>query len=255
MKKYLLSALSVLLLFVSLSPAATLTVLVAASMTDVMRQIKTCYEETASSNTIQYSFASSGALARQIDAGAPADVFISANKKWMDFLQDNVRLISASIVELLGNRLALIAPVSHPLSFFFDSDVSLPTSFSGRLALGDYKSVPAGMYAKEALTHYGWFFLLQSRFVLGDSVRRALLFVERAEVEVGIVYTTDAMSSDRVRTIAIFPESSHRPIRYYATACNATDQEEAATHFLHFLQSAQARAIFESAGFMTLPAN
>lgn len=232
-------------------PGAEITVMAAASMTDVLKTIAAQYEQK-SANRVRLSFASSGALARQIDSGASADVYVSANKKWVDYLQQHERLLDHTIVELLGNHLVLIAPKSRPFAFAFSEGADLPAAFSGWLAVGDFKSVPVGMYAEEALRYYNWFDAFKSRYVLGDTTRRVLLFVEQGEVDAGIVYSTDAVRSDKVTIVAEFPEASHRPIRYYTAVCRDSEQPDIAGQFIEYLQSDSARAVFAEAGFVPL---
>ena len=246
------SILALLLLIVFARGEAALTVLAAASLTDVLQEIKTLYEESFT-NTVQYSFASSGALARQIDGGEAVDVFVSADKQWIDFLSEHQRLIDGSVVELLGNDLVLIAPANRSFTLALGEDADLPAAISsGWLAVGDYESVPVGKYAKEALEYYGWFDALKPHLALGDDTRRVLMYVAQGEADAGIVYSTDAAVSDAVVTVAVFPEASHRPIRYYAAVCStATDPEDAAG-FIEYLKSEKAKAVFSKAGFIPL---
>ena len=246
------SLLALLALTVFARGETALTVLAAASLTDVLQEIKTLYEESFT-NTVQFSFASSGALARQIDSGEPVDVFVSADKQWIDFLSEHQRLIDGSVVELLGNDLVLIAPANRPFTLAFGEGADLPAAISsGWLAVGDYESVPVGKYAKEALEFYGWFDALKPHLVLGDDTRRVLMYVAQGEADAGIVYSTDAAVSDAVVTVTVFPEESHRPIRYYAAACSSATDPENAIGFVRFLQSEQARDIFSKAGFTML---
>lgn len=242
----------VMMFFVScLSIAACadeLLVLAAASMTDVMTLISKLYEEQGG-DTVRLSFASSGTMARQIEAGAPGDVFISANRTWVDFLLEQNLLLDESVCKIAGNSLVLIAPRTASFSFSFGEETSLADSFQGRLAIGDTRSVPAGMYAKQALDYYGWYDELRPRFVPGDSVRRVLLYVECGEVDAGIVYATDAASSKNVRTVVEFPEESHMPIGYFAGVCADSESPDAAYNFLAFIKSPESARILLDAGF------
>jgi molybdate transport system substrate-binding protein len=194
-----------------------------------------------SGHVVQFSFGSAGALARQIQNGAPADLFLSANEAWMDALGADGMIEEAVRVDLLKNRLVLIAPKGL--------SVTLDANFPGRLAVGSLESVPAGMYAKQVLEKQGLLETLKPRMVSCDSVRNVLFFVERGEVDAGIVYSTDAKISDRVTVVSVFPEELHDPIRYPAAVCRASKHMEAAREFLIFLQSPEAAAVFETYGF------
>lgn len=217
-----------------------LTVFAAASTTDVMNALAKRFVETGGV-PVRFNFASSGALARQIQSGAPADLFLSANQKWMDVLADDGLIDSSTRVDLLRNRLVLIVPKGR---------TAVPDeTFSGRLAVGDIRSVPAGMYAKEALVHAGLFDTLRPKMVMAASVRGALMFVERGEADAGIVYKTDAKTSGRVDTVFVFPEKSHSPICYPAAVCSGAASPVSARAFLTFLQSAEAAAVFQRYGF------
>lgn len=231
------------LFFLCLMPiaqAATLTVLAAASTTDAMKEAAALFAEQTG-HAVRFSFASSGALARQIQSGGPADLFLSANQKWMDALEKEQLIDPATRTDLLKNRLVLIALKGQM--------PALNKSFSGRLAVGDIRSVPAGMYAAEALKQVGLFDTLRSKMVMASSVRGALMFVERGEVDAGIVYATDAKISSRVEIASVFPEESHSPIRYPAAVCRASRQPELARGFLTFLKSTEANEIFDKYGF------
>lgn len=217
---------------------AELTVFAAASTTDAMKELAAAFT-AKSGETVRFNFASSGALARQIQNGAPADLFLSANSKWMDTLEAAGDIESR--IDLLSNRLVLIAPKGCA--------VTLDKTFSGRLAVGDVKSVPAGMYAKEALESQGLFDILRPKMVMASDVRSALMFVERAEADAGIVYSTDAKSSKRVAVVSVFPEASHAPIRYPVAICVAAAHPQAARDFMAFLQTDCARSVFEKRGF------
>lgn len=227
--------------FLALSGRAeTLLVLAAASTTDAMTEIGQLFTEK-SGHAVRFSFASSGALARQIQSGAPADLFLSANEKWMDALDSGGLIDSASRVDLLKNRLVLIVPIG--------GRVALDAAFSGRLAVGNMQSVPAGMYARQALEKLGLLPALRPRLISGDSVRNVLFFVERGEVDAGIVYATDARISKRVTVESVFPEDSHDPICYPVAVCAASAHRAAAGDLCRFLQSGEAQAVFTAHGF------
>ncbi|MDD3275753.1 MAG: molybdate ABC transporter substrate-binding protein [Kiritimatiellales bacterium] len=243
MKNRMIQTVAVLLLIASSVCAENLIVLAAASTTDAMNEIGTLFMKQ-SGHTVQFSFGSSGALARQIQNGAPADVFLSANEKWMDTLEKGGAVSSATRTDLLANRLVLIVPKGR--------SATLDERFAGRLAVGSMKSVPAGMYAKQVLEKMSLLEILKPRLVSCDSVRNVLFFVERGEVDAGIVYSTDAKISDRVTIVSVFPEELHDPIRYPVGVCTASAHAAAAAEFLTFLESDEARAVFEKLGFSVI---
>lgn len=237
--KILVTFLSVLL--VSLHASAELTVFAAASTTDVMKALAAKYKESGGED-IRFNFASSGALARQIDAGAPADVFVSANTKWMDFLEGKGLLATGTRADIACNSLVLVAPKGSTLTY-----AGFPANLKGRLAVGEFRSVPAGTYAEASLKKLGWLDDVQGKLVKGSNVRTVLMYVERGEVDAGIVYRTDAMQSEKVRVIGTFPAASHPPIVYPA-ACMKSAAPPAKA-FLEFLKTETAKAIFKQYGF------
>jgi molybdate transport system substrate-binding protein len=196
------------------------------------------------------SFAASSALARQIDAGAPADLFISADEPWMDDVQKNGFVAPGTRVSFLANKLVLVAPASSKATIAIRRGFPLSAALGdGKLAMADPDSVPAGKYGKAALTALGVWPSVQGKVVRGDSVRSALAFVERGEAPFGIVYLTDALASRGVRVVGTFPEASHPPITYpiaRLTASSARDAE----NFRRFLISAEGRALFKRYGFI-----
>jgi molybdate transport system substrate-binding protein len=225
-------------------------VFAAASTTNAITEIGQLY--SAASNThIIPSFASSSTLAKQIESGAPADVYLSANKKWMDFLEEKDLIVKNSRFDLLGNRIVLIAPKQSPLQ-----RIEVAPGFSmtaalgkqGRLSLGDPDHVPAGMYGKKALEYLGTWDSVKDRLAPMKDVRAALVLVERGEAPLGLVYATDAAISSKVRVVGTFPADSHPPIVYPVTAVAGGKTVEA-KGFMDFLKSAQARAVFEKFGF------
>lgn len=239
------------LVFVSATGVATaaegrpLTVFAAASTTSALQEVAADYESRGHPAP-RLVFASSGVLARQITGGAPADLYLSANVRWMEWLVDQ-GVVSGPPVDLLGNRLVLVEPAEHTVALKLDA--SLPGRLEEkRLAIGDPAHVPAGLYAKAALEALGLWSRLADRTVRMPNVRAALLLVERGEVGAGIVYVTDAAITDRVRVAATFPAESHPPIVYPA-AIVAGGRIEAAEAFLHFLQGEAAATIFRRHGF------
>lgn len=243
MKNRILQITTVFLLIASSVCADNLIVLAAASTTDAMNEIGTLFTKQ-SGTTVQFSFGSSGALARQIQNGAPADIFLSANEKWMDTLLSDGKINPALHTDLLANRLVLIVPAGRT--------ATLNADFAGRLAVGSMDSVPAGMYAKQALEKMHLLEVLKPHLVSCDSVRNVLFFVERGEADAGIVYSTDAKISDRVIITSVFPEETHEPIHYPAGVCSATGHPAAAGEFLTFLKSDEAHAVFEKFGFSVI---
>ena len=196
------------------------------------------------------SFAASSALAKQIDAGAPADLFISADEPWMDDVQKNGFVSPGTRVSFLGNNLVLVAPADSKGTIAIGPGFPLAQALgNGHLSMADPDSVPAGKYGKAALTALGVWPSVQGKVVRGDSVRAALAFVERGEAPFGIVYATDALSSKGVRIVAMFPASSHAPITYPIARLAASTSQDA-EGFRLFLISAEGRAIFRRYGFL-----
>lgn len=227
--------------------AGEVKIYAAASLTDAVTELAKNYQQANPGTQIKPSFAGSSTLAKQIENGAPADVFISADKDWADYLQARNLLDANTRVDLLANELVLIAPVNRPLNISLDKATDLAASFSGKLCTGDPASVPVGKYAKQALTDYGWWAAIQPRLVGTEDVRTALAFVERGECALGIVYKTDALLGKKVQVVATFPAESHLPIVYPGGLTkNATPEARA---FWQFLQSKAAREVFSRYGF------
>jgi molybdate transport system substrate-binding protein len=231
-------------------PAAPVTVFAAASLTDSLKQVADAYK-TRTGLTVTLSFGASSTMARQIEQGAPADIFMSADTDWMDYLENKGQIADGTRKNLLGNQLVLVAgPNARPalrIAPHFDLAGALG---DGRLALADPTSVPAGKYAKAALTSLGVWDSVASKIVQAENVRVALEYVARGEAPYGIVYATDAKVAPAVQVAGIFPESTHPPI-VYPVALTKT-ASAGARAFLNFLNGAQARAIFEKAGFTVL---
>lgn len=219
----------------------------AASLTDVITELSIVYKKMHAGIDIKTSFAGSSTLAKQIENGAPADIFISADKDWMDYLQQRNLLKNETRVNLLFNELVLIAPPNRIPSITIAGDFNIGASFNGKLCTGEPDYVPVGKYAKQALTYYGWWPSLQSRLVGAEDVRAALAFVARGECAVGIVYRTDALMSKKVAVVASFPNESHSPIVYPGSLTNNATQEAQA--FWQFLRSDVAENIFVRYGF------
>jgi molybdate transport system substrate-binding protein len=219
----------------------------AASLTDALTEISAMYEKSHAGINVKKSFAGSSSMAKQIENGAPADIFISADSDWLDYLQKRGVLDDASRKKLLSNELVLIAPLESKVNILLDPAFNLNTAFSGRICTGDPAFVPVGKYAKQALTHYNWWGKVESRVVGTEDVRTALNFVERADCGLGIVYKTDALLSKKVKLVATFPDASHKPIEYPGALTKMANAEAKA--FWIFLQSKEAELVFTRYGF------
>ncbi len=197
------------------------------------------------------SLAASSALAHQIEAGAPADLFISADEKWMDDVAGKGLIRAASRVDLLTNSLVLVAPAASPLRLKIGKGFALAQALGdGRLATGTVTAVPAGIYAKQALIALGVWDQVSGKIAGTDSVRSALALVTRGEAPLGIVYDTDAKQEPGVRVVDVFPATSHDPIRYPAAVLSASTNPDT-EGFERFLRSAAGKAIFRRFGFGT----
>ena len=222
----------------------------AASLTDAMQAIAAAYEKTAHV-TVKSSFDSSSVLARQIEAGAKADVFFSADTAWMDYLASRNLIQAASRTNVLGNRLVLIAAAQSAAQLKIAPHFPLAAALGdGRLATGDPDSVPVGRYARAALTALGVWDEIAPRLARAENVRVALLYVDRGEAPLGIVYASDALADKRVRVVDTFPASTHEPI-VYPIALTASARGEAAG-FVAYLRGPQGRDIFVRHGFTVL---
>ncbi len=226
-----------------------LLVFAAASTTNALSELGELFAKARGVKVLN-SFASSSTLAKQIARGAPAQVYVSANLKWMDYLEKKGLLVPGSRVNIAGNRLVLIAPAQSPLGpLKLGPGVDLAGLLGGgRLALGDPSHVPAGMYAQKALQALGVWDKLRGRLAAAANVRLALAMVERGEAPLGVVYATDAAISRKVKVVGRFPAGSHPPIVYPA-ALVAGQAGPAGRDFLEFLRSPQAAAVFRKYGF------
>ncbi len=233
------------------SHRGSLLVFAAASLTDALQQIDGAFS-AQTGIAVQASFAASSVLAKQIEAGAPAQVFVSADREWMDYLEERGRLKGGSRRDLLGNELVLIAPADSALQLKIAPHFALLAALGGgRLASADPDSVPAGLYARAALTNLGVWPQVADRLARAENVRAALMYVARGEAPLGIVYQTDARAERRVRVVDVFPADSHPPI-IYPLALTAGAGADAA-RYAAFLTSAAARHIFVGRGFVMLP--
>lgn len=229
--------------------AENITVFAAASLTNAMQEIADQYQKGKEVKIVS-SFASSSTLARQIEQGAPADLFISADQQWMDYAVEKKSMDDASRFTLLGNELVLVAPTANkPEQVSISKNTDWKNLLKGqRLSVGDPDHVPAGIYAKEALQKLGAWDTLSSQLAPGNSVRVALALVERNEAPYGIVYGSDAVASKKVTVVGTFPEESHKPVEY--PMAMVKDRNSATvTAFYTYLKGPEAAAVFKRYGF------
>ena len=227
---------------------AGLTVFAAASLKEALDEAAAAYRKQTGV-PVRVSYAASSALARQIEQGAPADVFFSADLEWMDYLQKRNRLDVATRRSLLGNRLVLIAPRASKAQVDLKRPATLLAALGdGRLAVGQTRTVPAGKYAKASLESLSLWSGVRPRLAESESVRAALMLVARGETPLGIVYASDAKSDPDVRVVATFPEDSHPPIVYPVSALRGARAAQAA-RFVQWLASPDADALFTKRGF------
>lgn len=228
--------------------AGSIKIYAAASLTNAMTDIAQQYQQEYPDIKVTPVFAASSTLAKQIEAGAPADIFFSADEKWMNYLVGKNLIERNKITALLSNELVLISPKNRPLRYQLNKTFHLPSVIKGKLCTGQTESVPVGIYAKQSLMNLGWFNALKGRIVGTDDVRAALTFVERGECDAGIVYATDAKLSSKVKLLMVFPSNSHQTIVYPVAATKQASP--AAISFLNYIQSSsKARAIFVRYGF------
>jgi len=246
-----------LCVFAGLSSAAvnaqnlSITVFAAASMKNALDDVNVAFTNKTGVK-VTASYAASSALMKQIEQGAPADVFVSADLDWMDYGSQKKLIKEETRLNLLGNRMVLIAPSDSNLA-----NVVIAPGFDlaklagdGRIATGDVSAVPVGKYAKAALEKLGSWSAVSSKMAMTESVRAALMLVARGEVPVGIVYETDAKVEPRIKVIGVFPEDSHPPVTYPVAA--TVNAKPDAAPYLDFLRSSAAKAIFEKYGFTFL---
>lgn len=231
----------------AMTRAETITVFAAASLKDALDENVKAYR-AASSDRIVVSYAASSALAKQIEAGAPADLFISADLQWMDYLAQKRLIKTSTRRNLLRNRLVLIAPADSKVSVNIAPGFPLARLLgNGRLAMANPDAVPAGIYGKAALEALGVWKDLQSKLAAAENVRAALVLVSRGEAPFGIVYRTDAAVDPKVRVVGLFPENTHPPIIYPVAETIAAKPATAA--FEGWLNKPEAREIFKKYGF------
>mgnify|MGYP003670741169 CR=1 FL=1 len=252
LRKNIIAVLAVFLFAVAPARAGEGGALVfaAASLTDVLTKIGADYEATTGKH-VTFSFAGSSVLARQIEAGSPADMFISADEAWMDHLAVRDLITADTRTDLLGNRLVLIAPAASTATLTIAEGFPLAAALNGgRLAIADPQAVPAGKYARTALTSLGVWNGVVDHLAQAENVRIALAYVARGETPFGIVYETDAKSQPKVRIVDVFPAATHPPVIYPAALLKTAGPEAAG--FFAYLKSDAATAVFAAAGFTPL---
>lgn len=225
----------------------TIMIYAAASLTDVLAEVVDSFQANHKVE-VKTNMASSGTLARQIEQGGEPDIFISASKRWSDYVDSLNYFLTSTVTEIAKNELVLIAPRNSTLEVLsIDSSLNfLALLGAERLSMGDPSHVPAGKYAKQSLEYYGWQAKLERKILPAKDVRSALMVVELGEAPLGIVYRTDAQKSGKVKILSTFPEASHKPIVYVGGLCK---DNEWATLFFEYLHSAATIGIWEKYGF------
>ena len=236
----------------TLAAQEQITIFAAASLKNALDDTNAAFTK-ATGVKVTASYAASSALAKQIEQSAPADVFISADLQWMDYVGERKLIKPDTRVNLLGNKLVLIAPADSKIA-----NVTIGQGFDiaklagpGRIAVADVNAVPAGRYAKAALEKLGAWAAAEPKLAQAENVRATLAFVARDETPIGIVYETDAKVEPRVKVIGAFPDNSYPPVTY-PVAATATTTKQSVSQYLHFLRSPAAKAIFEKYGFSFL---
>jgi molybdate transport system substrate-binding protein len=236
----------------SASAAEDVLIFAAASLKNALDAAAKQYEQD-SGKVIKASYAASSALAKQIEEGAPADIFISADLAWMDYLAEKDLILPDTRANLLGNHLVLVAPADRTATTEIKEGFALAELLGadGRLAIADTKAVPAGKYGKASLEKLGVWSSVEGRLAEAENVRAALAMVSRGEAPLGIVYQTDAAAEKGVKIIGVFPDDSHEPIVYPIAVLKQSQKVDAGAA-LAYLKSAAAQAIFEKQGFVIL---
>jgi molybdate transport system substrate-binding protein len=235
----------------SFATATEIVVFAAASLKEAFDEAARGYEHQ-SGDVVKVSYAASSTLAKQIENGAPADMFVSADLDWMDYLQKRNLIQPATRKNLLGNRLVIVAPADSDVKLDIKPGFDVAGALKGgRLAMADPDSVPAGKYGKAALEKLGVWNSVRAAVAPAENVRAALLYVSRREAPLGIVYATDAASDPRVKVAGVFPQDSHPPI-VYPIELTMQSWNPSAPRLLEFLTSPAARPIFEKQGFTVL---
>lgn len=255
LRRTLIACLLACLLPFAVRAAEPVTVFAAASLTDAMKDVSAAWQE-AGHAPLRLTFASSSTLARQVEQGAPANLFASADQRWMDYLAQRNLIAADTRRDLLSNRLVLVMPKDQARQVVVGPGLDLAALLgpNGRLATGDPAHVPVGLYAKQALTALGLWSQVEPRLARADDVRSALLLVERGEAPLGIVYATDAAASAGVTVAGTFPAGTHDPVTYPFAVTRDGDTPEARALLL-FLVGPEAQAIFARRGFMAVEAS
>jgi molybdate transport system substrate-binding protein len=225
-----------------------LTVSAAASMQDAMKEVGKAYQKEYPNTTITYNFAGSGTLTQQIKQGAPVDIFISANEKFMDELDKKNLLLPQTRKNLLKNDIVLIVPKKANI-YNISNFQQLTNSNIKRFSIGEPESVPAGQYARQVLTTLKIYEQVKPKTVFAKDVRQVLSYVELGNVDAGIVYATDAKISNKIKVVATAPDNTHKPIVYPVAAIKRSKNPEAAKEFIQFLFSNSAKDVFKKYGF------
>jgi molybdate transport system substrate-binding protein len=225
-------------------------VFAASSLTDVLNELAETYAKAGHPKPA-FSFAASSALARQIESGAPAALFISADEQWMDYVAERKLVADGTRASFLGNTLVLVTPADKPQKVDIKAGFPLAKVLAGgKLSMGDPDSVPVGKYGKAALENLGVWSVVEPNVIRADNVRVALAFVERGEAAAGIVYATDAALTKKVSVAGTFPASSYPPVSYPIGVIAANDTP-AARAFREFVLGAEAKAVFAKYGFVS----
>jgi molybdate transport system substrate-binding protein len=230
--------------------AADLTVFAAASLKNALDAVTTEFQQQTGKQ-VAVSYAASSALARQIEQGAPADLFISADLDWMDYLEQRNLIRPKTRHSLLSNRIVLVASADRPEALELKAGALAKALGDGRLAVANVAAVPAGKYAKAAMQSLGLWAEVSGRLAQAENVRAALVFVSRGEAPLGIVYETDARADPKVTIVARFPETSHPPI-IYPVAVTSRSETALALNLLTTVRSRESAAIFAREGFTPL---
>ncbi len=239
-----------LLLPLSMASANEVVIFAAASLQSAIDDLNTTF--ALQHGPAKGVYAPSSVLARQIEQGAEADVFISANVEWMDYLESRQLLADNTRVDLLRNELVLVSPTTRPITLALDAQTDLAAVLNGeRLVIGDPSHVPFGMYAKQSFEHLGLWSQLTDQLAYAENVRVALSLVARNEAPLGVVYRSDTTVEPNVQIAAVFPPESHSPIVYPAAQVKTSRHPHAAA-YLQLMRSAEAAPIFQKYGFLPL---
>lgn len=233
----------------SAQPAESVELIIsaAASLTDVTGELSAAYAKIAPNVKLTFTYGASGALQTQIEEGAPSDIFLSAAQKQMDALEEKSLLLDGTRRDLLVNQVVLITPKGSGKDIKSFDDAG--TDKVGKIALGEPKSVPVGQYSEEIFTSLKTLDTVKTKAVYGSDVRQVLTWVESGDVDCGVVYATDAATSDEVEIVAQAPEGSHKPVVYPAAVLKSSKSADAAKAFLDYLSGDEAKSIFEKYGF------